>query len=336
MTSYTLMERSVSSEAAARTPGFQRSSARGWSWLLTPAHTRPSGAPGSFLIVMGSVLLGVFFEAQERADRSPGLIGIGRLPDPVERGHSALDRQHRGVAAHRLAVLELAHFVAGEDSVVHHRGVERGAAGAVSAQQALHGELRVVARALRRRQQVLLDRLLDPAQPRRQSERQEPDHLLLQPGAPVRILLPMSDQRGVHAEPAADLFDTERPGFQQLRVRRLDADRADVSAALEQRRLAALHGAQDVFLELCPLGRLQELRDLVVDRLQHPVAEGASRRAVRGDGTTEHVRAVLDHRDAGLAVEREPRNLPDAVARNDPLPSIVFGVAPLLLATAVP
>lgn len=70
-----LMDRSASVSEAALTPASQRSRARGWIWLLTAAQGRPSGTPGSVLIVMWSVLL-VFGEAQERADSGPGLVSI--------------------------------------------------------------------------------------------------------------------------------------------------------------------------------------------------------------------------------------------------------------------
>src|ERR1043166_2312023 len=105
------------SSAAARTPEFHRSSARGWSWLVTLANGRPSGAPGSVLLLMvfPSGCRWLFVEAEQCPQRCARLAHFGLRADRIERGHRRLDGEHRRIAAHGLAVLELAHLVACQD-----------------------------------------------------------------------------------------------------------------------------------------------------------------------------------------------------------------------------
>src|SRR5690606_30399993 len=86
-----------------------------------------------------------------------------RRSNGVERRERSLHSQHRCIAAHRLAIFQLAHLVAGIDTVVDHGAIELRPRLAVGAQQALDGELRVISQPLGRGEQVFTDSLLDAA-----------------------------------------------------------------------------------------------------------------------------------------------------------------------------
>src|SRR5690606_29272580 len=119
MTSSTLIERS-SPSAAAWMPAFQRSIARIITWLLRPACTRPSGAPGSVFLLMGDSSVGRrrrrVVHAQQVPQGVPQVVARRAAgAKAVQGGHGRLDGQLGGVAAHRGPVLEGSNLIAGED-----------------------------------------------------------------------------------------------------------------------------------------------------------------------------------------------------------------------------
>ena len=136
-------------------------------------------------------------------------------------------------ALDRRKVLKSTNIVSAIPSVLKTAHIVFTACCAIPAQQTVDGELGIEVGLLSRRQQLIPDCGLDALQPRAQAVLQKPDVDLLGRARPTRGLIRMSNHRRMYAEPAADFLDVECARFEQLRILRIDADRAEIHSAFE-------------------------------------------------------------------------------------------------------